>query len=448
MLRLILAFGMILVGFLNIWRGPVFALWFYLWFAYFRPESWVWTNYISQLNLSLIVGFVLLITALPRLRAFRWSWLMGLTGLFFAQSIVSLVATEHWDVSFPSWIDFLKVFLVTTIMTFVVTDLATYRKTIIVIAYSLGFEAVKQGWAQLVLNPGGVNNNTHPALGDNNGVAVGMMMLVPLFIALAQTSSGRREQYVHRFFVIGAFYRGISTYSRGGFLAALTLGLAAFWRSPKKMRALLGIGVLVALIVPVLPTQFWDRMQTITAPVEERDSSAQGRLYYWSIATRMANAKPLTGVGFNGFKPSFLSYDTSGGAWGSDRAVHSAWFGVLAEMGYPGLIFFVLVVSMAILTSRQVRRRARGRPDGPALAAYASALQMSFVAYAVGDTFLHGQYTELFWHLIGMNIALQNIAASPPAIQHPMGPTGTGHPAPLSQPASGPGASRVGLARR
>ena len=95
---------------------------------------------------------------------------------------------------------------------------------------SLGFEAAKQGWAQLVLNPGARNDNSIPFLGDNNVVAVGMAMLTPILTALAATSTGwykRGSQFVN----VGIVYRGLSTYSRGGFLSFGAVAGFAFLRS-------------------------------------------------------------------------------------------------------------------------------------------------------------------------------------------------------------------------
>lgn len=430
MLRLILVFGIILVGGFWAIRGPFYALLFYLWYAYFRPEQWVWTDYVSPLNLSFITGALVLLSSIPRMGTFRWSPPLVLTAAFFAQSIVSLLASEHFALSLPHWIEFLKIVIITMLISFLVVDRQSYRRTLLVIAFSLGFESAKQGWAQMVLNPGATNNNPHPVLGDNNGVAVGMMMLIPFFVALAQTASKRWEKYLHRFFIVGLLYRGISTYSRGGFLSAAALGLVALWRSPRKFRALIGVGVVAMVVASVLPPQFWDRMGTITSPEEEQDSSAQGRLFYWTIAARMASAKPVTGVGFAGFKASFTSYDTSGGAYGADRAVHSAWFGVVSEMGYPGLILLVAVIVATYYRCSQIARKARSNPETRDLASYAAAIQISLVAFAVGNTFLNGQYGENFWHLIGLAAALERIstatakapAAAKVAAPQPVGP--------------------------
>src|SRR5689334_17676521 len=109
----------------------------------------------------------------------------------------------------------------------------------------------------MVLNPGATNNNLHLMLGDNNGVAVGMMMLLPFFVALSQTATRTWERYLHRFFMIGVIYRGISTYSRGGFLAAAAVGLVMLWYSPHKIRALIVVSSLVVGATFLMPQRFW-----------------------------------------------------------------------------------------------------------------------------------------------------------------------------------------------
>jgi probable O-glycosylation ligase (exosortase A-associated) len=411
MLRTIFVFGIILAGVIYAFQGPFYILNFYLWNAYFRPEQWMWVDYVSPLKLSFVLAIAVLLTSIPAIARFRLTPLVVLMLLFLAQSTLSLVASEHFDWSYYFWIEFVKVAVIALLITILVTDRRQYRLTLLVIGLSLGLETAKQGWAQLVLNPGATNNNPHPMLGDNNGVAVGMMMLVPVFVALAQTAARRWERYLYRFLIVGLVYRGVSTYSRGGLLAAAALGIIMFWRSPKKFRALIAVGVLVTVVLGVMPQEYWDRMNTITVSEDQQDSSARGRLYFWTVAVRMAAAKPVTGIGFNGFRQSFPSYDTSGGFWGGDRAVHSAWFGVLAEMGYPGLILLVGNLVVAFLTCWRIRRSARGDPDLKDFRAYAGAMQGTLVAYAVGVTFLNGQYHEMFWHMLGMTVALDGAYA-------------------------------------
>ena len=231
MLRTIFVFVIITVGVFYAAQGPFYALLFYLWNAYFRPELWVWGGAIGSLHLSVTIGIYLVATAVLSGRAFVMTPRVGLLLAFFAQTLVSTLFAEHFAWSWAYWIDFAKVVLTSYLIVALVTDRHRFRLAILVIAYSVGFECAKQGWVQLLLNPGGQNNNVVAFLGDNNGVALGTMMLVPLFGALIRTATTRSEAFVHRFFLVGVFMRGITTYSRGGFVAAGVIGLLTLYRS-------------------------------------------------------------------------------------------------------------------------------------------------------------------------------------------------------------------------
>ena len=255
------------------------------------------------------------------------------------------------------------------------------------------------------------SRNPNPFLGDNNGVAVGTMMLFPILVALAQTSGSRWERVMHRFVGVGVLIRGITTYSRGGFLGAAALAVVHFTRTDRKLRALVGTLILATLIWAVMPQAFWDRIQTIDVSDEERDKSAQSRLDFWRVSMSMANAKPLTGVGLSGFSESFDSYNSNPNYLGEERAAHSIWFGVLGDLGYTGLVLFVLNIAAALLACWRSAKITRGIAELRHINVYANALISSLVVYVVGGSFLSYQYNEMGWHLIGLSTALYFIAS-------------------------------------
>jgi probable O-glycosylation ligase (exosortase A-associated) len=305
----------------------------------------------------------------------------------------------------------------------------------LVIALSLGFEAAKQGWLQLILNPGAQNINELTAIGDNNGVAVAMYVLVAFLIALGRTASTKKETWLHRFLAAGSLYRGIATYSRGGFLAGGAVGLFYIARSKRRFRAVLALVVLAVMIAPVLPDEFWARMGTIRTAFsspdpesEELDVSSRGRLYFWQVAREMAADRPFLGIGHNAYTQAYDAYDRSNGEYGQNRSVHSTWMGTLAELGYPGLALLIVNMGMAWLACRRARRLKGDSKEHVQLREFANALEISLVAIAVGGTFVIFQYTELLWHVLGLSIALQRLATraveapavAPPVVRHPM----------------------------
>jgi probable O-glycosylation ligase (exosortase A-associated) len=414
-LRTIFVFAILTVGWTYALQGPLYAACLYLWIAYFRPESWAWSTLFASLNLSYFAGAFLVIRTMFSDVRLRLDWRSALLVLFLLQSLASTYYGYDSQHSFSYWWDFAKVIVVSLLLTNIVRSAADFRLILTVIVLSLGFEAAKQGWAQLVLNPGAPNTNWIPFLGDNNLVAVGMAMLLPVVGALAATSTGWQKR-AFQFLSVGVLYRGLSTYSRGGFLSIGAVAGLWFWRSPHKLRTAAAVMVTAALVLPVLPQQFWDRMSTITAPSPERDDSRQSRLHFWQVAIAMANDRPYLGVGHSGYQRAYNEYDWTEGQFLTNRAVHSAWFGVLAEQGYPGLVIFVLIVLSSFRACRRVRRAAaRGEIPGP-LGPYAIAFEASLVAFIVGGSFVSFQYCEMLWHYFALTVALERVAVAEAAV--------------------------------
>jgi probable O-glycosylation ligase (exosortase A-associated) len=432
-IRTLLVFVGLTVGWGFALQSALYAACLYLWIAYFRPESWAWSDIFVSLNLSYFAGGYLVLRTIFAGTKITFDWRSWLLLLFLAQSLLSTALGLNPAYSFDYWWDFAKMIVVSILLTNIIQTRGDLRLVLIVISLSLGFEAAKQGWAQMVLNPGGRNDNGVPFLGDNNLVAVGMAMLIPIIGALATTSTGWQKRAL-QFLNICVVYRGLSTYSRGGFLSIGAVSAIWFWRSPHKLKTLFAVLIAAALILPVLPQQFWDRMSTIAAPADQRDDSQQSRLHFWQVAVAMANDRPLTGVGHAGYPRAYNQYDWTEGRFFTNRAVHSAWFGVFAELGYPGLLLFLLIVFSAMRACRRVRLAAkRGELEGP-LGAYAVAFESSLVAFIVGGSFVSFQYCEMLWHYFALTIALERVAVSEMAAQRAV--KAAEQPAPVAPQAS------------
>ena len=405
----------VVIGFAVGWgfalQSSLYALCFYLWIAYFRPESWAWSNVFATLNLSFLAGVFLVVRTMFSPVRFRLDFRNGLLIAFLLHSLLSSVLAPNVGYSMGYLQEFAKTVVVSYLLSILIETEDDYRLVITVIALSLGFEAGKQGWAQLILNPGAANNNSVPFLGDNNLVAVGMAMLLPTVGALGATATGWQRR-AFQFLSIGVLYRAVSTYSRGGLLAVSAVGAMFFWRSPNKLRTMVAFAIAIAVILPVLPQAYWDRMSTITASGDERDASQAGRLHFWRVAVTMANDRPLLGVGHRGFEPNYNRYDFLAGLHGTNRAVHSAWFGIVAEGGYPGLVLFVAIFTSSWWACRRVRRMARRGEITESLGRYAIGMESALVAFAVGGSFVSFHYNEMLWHFFALTMALEHVAVA------------------------------------
>jgi probable O-glycosylation ligase (exosortase A-associated) len=232
-----------------------------------------------------------------------------------------------------------------------------------------------------------------------------------VLLALAQTSTRLQARWGFRFLAVGTVLRAVSTYSRGGLLAFVTMCGVYWMRSTRKVVTLVAMVVLAFGVLSLMPSQYWDRMSTLkTTDQEQMDESAAGRVYFWGLAIDMAVANPLFGVGHNGYSRAFDRFDETGGKYGMSRAVHSTWFGVLADLGFPGLALFVAIFIASWFRCSSARKEALARGDTN-LAAFAGALQTALTSFAIGGTFLSFQYVEMLWHFVALSIALRNIAS-------------------------------------
>jgi len=422
MLRSIFVVVLLAIGSVFALQGPLYAAGLYLWIAYFRPEYWAWSDVFKTLDLSYYAGAYLVLRTIFSSTKFTLNRRSVLLFAFLAYGLLSTALSPHAAYAFHYWQAFAKTVIVSYLLTILITTPSELRLILLVITLSLGIEGAKQGWSDLIISPGAQNMNLVPFLGDNNVVAIGMLMLLPIVAALGRTADTLWKRRAFQLLTIGMLYRALSTYSRGGFVACAAVAVMYWWRSPYKMRTALAGLLAVAIVVPALPSQFWSRMSTIATAAGQRDRSQLGRFHFWNVALSMANDRPAVGVGFNAYEAAYDGYDASNGEYSTARSVHSVWFGVLAEMGYPGLFLYLLIVAQGFNACRRVRRRAARGEICKELGRYATGFEAALVAFVVGGSFVPFQYNEMLWHFFALTIALESVTVAAPVVERRAAP--------------------------
>ena len=205
----------------------------------------------------------------------------------------------------------------------------------------------------------------------------------------------------------------VGTSTRTGLLCIVLLGIM-FVRVAK--RKLLYIGLMAAasvMAVPFLPSAFSERMGTIQG--YQGDESASTRLAVWKWTMDFAKTHPFGG-GFEAYRQNKIRIDIvrrdgagtrNAAEFDQARAYHSAYFEMLGEQGYPGLILW-LAINLAGLVRMEVLRRRYADPAGPYAWAgqLASALQMGHAVYLLGAAFIAIAFQPFIYMLIGAQIGL------------------------------------------
>ena len=430
MLRAIFVFSILIPGMFLALFSRFNALLLYIWFAFFRPQEWVWIN-IRQLRLSLILGLLLVVPAiatgvLPNVtHPVSIGFILFILSGFLAQ-LNAVDPATGWR-----WIDIHG--SLTVVCLFAITIIKTPRQLMQVIAVAagcLGFFATKAGLMSLIAGGVQYGEGLAGAFVDNNSYAVGTVMTIPFLVALAQnaelTFGGLLPTGAIRLVKVGlsvaiplSAYTIISTFSRGGFLAfsAAILTYALF--HPRRIRVLATLLVLGTLLFVVpLPQGYVERIGTIRQLQEDVDTPrgdvTAGRFYFWGVAVSMVQDFPL-GVGMRNFGAKYVEYDTLGGAYGRRRDVHSSHFQVLVEHGYLGAVVWLFMLSYTLVTCLRIRKRSRmpglSAENAKLMETLPLAIIVSMAGFVVGGATVSMALNDLTWLTFALVASLEILSA-------------------------------------
>ena len=217
-------------------------------------------------------------------------------------------------------------------------DRRAFRTTLVVIALSLGFECAKQGWANLFIAPRREERQLDrvPRRQQRRGARHDDARADPRRAGADRDATW--EKYAYQFLAVGVFMRGFTTYSRGGFhrgggsralrARALRAEDAGSDRRAGGRRS--GLGGDASGILGPDQHDHCARKSNATNP--RPGVCTSGRL-----PSDMARAKPLTGVGLNGFSSSYATLQHRTALWRgpSRRTARGSAFSPI--LGFPDL---------------------------------------------------------------------------------------------------------------
>ncbi|WP_063653830.1 O-antigen ligase family protein [Aliivibrio fischeri] len=246
-------------------------------------------------------------------------------------------------------------------------------------------------------------------LGDPNDLALVLMFPTSFAVGLLVTHQLPWHQRLIGFIAIPIlFWAIIATQSRGGLLGIMAVfGIYGLQRIKSKA-LLLSIAILAGGILFAV-AGISDRASGGSAEAGV-DASAMGRLYAWEAAFKMALANPLTGVGLDNFYSNYFYYSPH---WdGLNHAVHSTWFGVLAETGFLGLSIFIALIVVLIKNANHTLQSIKAVKDriDPAIYTSAQAVFAGLIGTIVSGTFLTQGFNWPIYILAALVVAVGKTA--------------------------------------
>jgi O-antigen ligase len=393
-------------------RGGTIATWlliFYMWLDLVRP-SFVW-HFPKLLSTALFVTWLVQ----PDKRIPRQNLLML---LFLGVMVIDIpIAANSFAAVWTSYgMAVLLLGLCLPLVQFI-NSLARFR---IVMQSLMAIFVVIGAWAS-------VHNGYGPAAADGgqdeNYVTACMTMGLPLLLysSLSAETKLKKVLYLVPIPILLLAVVVAENPSRGGFIGFVCTVAYMVYYSKKRVMALIGVGVLAAIVGLMAGATFWNEIGT-TADTEA--GTAAHRKDLWRIATYMFMSYPLTGLGPNNYRWRIEEFETAeiiekyGHSLGGTAFTHSLYFELLAELGSAGVILFALIVVRNFRDLSEIKRRVQqtmevvastvtnsGAITSPQtstgtlklLHCYAQGIAASLIAFLVCSAFISTLYYSYFW---------------------------------------------------
>jgi putative inorganic carbon (HCO3(-)) transporter len=315
---------------------------------------------------------------------------------------------------------FFKILLTVAMALLIIREKKHIIILITVIAASIGFYSTKGGvFAVLTGGSFRVWGPPDSFIEGNNELALATLMVIPLMFFLVSQVTNKWFKRALVAVILLSLLSVIASYSRGAFLAMIATSGFLWLKSKYKLQLAMVGFVLVIVTIPMIPQQWYDRMNTIDT--YEDDSSAMGRINAWTTAFNMANNR-LMGGGFGGFtRVTFLLYAPNPDDY---HDAHSIYFEVLGEQGWVGLAIFLGILFSAWRLATLNIKLAKAREEFQWAANLSRMVQVSMVAYMSGGAFLGLAFWDLPYHLVSIVILVnlwlirsKDLVENPPGIR-------------------------------
>jgi len=197
--------------------------------------------------------------------------------------------------------------------------------------------------------------------------------------------------------------------SRGGFLGIAFVLFFVWLESKQKIIAV----IIVLLIAAPIPFLISERDKTRFVNMGDKlDKTAQKRLMRWKKGIAMANKYPVLGVGYKNWAQGDLDLYGFMGAevqTGTGAVCHNIFIECMSELGYSGLILFILLIISTFKNNLETIQIAKENKND-FICNLAKGFNGALVAYLVTGFFVTVLYYPFFWINLAMTVSTNNIA--------------------------------------
>ena len=302
----------------------------------------------------------------------------------------------------PGQIKMTKVIIFVMLMTHIITTRKRLEALLWVLVVStliLGFHAYTAS-----RETGRLESVGGPDFQESNILAAFLATMLPI-VGVQFMKSRWPGKIVCLFAGVLATNAIVLTRSRGALVGLLAAAAAAVIFAPRKLRAKVIVGVIVAAIgaYSLMDPQFMSRAGTIVTE-GTRDVAAARRFVIWEGSVDLLMANPQ-GVGIDNFFHTIVRY----APLERHLDAHNTFVRCYSELGIQGAFVFLLLIGSAGMTLRRMFVRARDFPEPvqTSIRYTAYGLGLSLVALLACGLTVTLIYLEASWWVLAMPVCLQ-----------------------------------------
>jgi len=388
--------------------SPFHGLLAYVCFAIVKPDAmWPWCvppgNYSRIVAIAMLVGW-----SYSNRATFRTgkSWCVVAVLLsFLVWSVICALRAPNQEVAWAFVETLAKIALPFVVGITTIDSVDRLKQLAWVIVISQGYVAFEMNLSYLQ----GVNllQTTGFAGLDNNSAAIAMVtgLGVAFFLGLHAPKLWQKGLA----FGLAAMmaHAVLFSFSRGGMVAMILCGLAAFVLIPKRPKHYVTFAVAAAMALYLAGPEVRARFMMSFAKDGELEASAQSRVDLWRDCWDVMKKRPVFGVGPNHWPLIAPTY-----GWPLGKEAHSLWMQTGAEQGFLGLLLLLGFYALSMIRLWPLTREKCAVFD-PWLRCAARMVIVSLVGFLVAAQFVSLEALELPYYVALLGAATLKLSSSP-----------------------------------
>jgi O-antigen ligase len=359
---------------------------------------------VKGIGAAVMLAYVIRVAANRRTRV-HLPGLLGVVALLAVWITISMIASVDPSECLEKLVRWMLFFAFFFLVVQLVDTRREIRRAMRWFATSVTIAAVYALWGFLI-----GHNGTRVAgpLEDPNDFAYLLACSLPLVGYLISADRLRRWLWGLAFVLIAIAM--LATFSRG---ALVGIGVLLAWGIFTRRVPLwtLASGLAAVAVVAALAFTVWHPLleKALHQKSHVAQSNVESRNAFWAAAIKLAERRPLTGVGPGRFPKEALPLLRNNPEDLEKPVTHNSYLEILSENGVPALALFLAYLVGAWNLLARVQRIAREREDVDARR-LATALQSALLIAIVSATFLSEELTSPFWLIGGLAAVLVRVA--------------------------------------